>query len=632
MSNVQCPIWLGAHLSFVSISAPGEDPHLTIHYVKAYIAGLQQPMATSSSSASTGNPNPRMQMAAGCKHLVANSLESWGHVSRHTFNAHVSEPDLRNYYFPPFQECAKQSLGVMCSYNAVNGVPACVNNWLLQDVLRDEWNFTGYIVTDCGALEDVVTGHHYAISQVQAASMASHASVDITCSDTLFLRQAHQEGWIAQDEIRDSFRRLARVQMQLGLFDNPKESFAAQDDIQVIDSPAHQQLALEAALQSIVLLQNRHQTLPLGPNIPRLAVMGPHVQATEALLSNYHGSKCGCNDHNNNNQHPFDCIETPLQAIAKANSHHGVYQQAETTGLLGCHVADTKYNDIENAIKLAKRSDVVILMVGLDQSQEREGLDRIETTLPGLQQELIMAVLKAQPFKTVIVLVNGGALSLGQDILDRAPVIVEASYGGQAASRALAQVLFGDYNPTGRLAATMYPPAYVHEIPMTEMGVSVGVGRTHRHYQGVAEFEFGHGLSYSQWQLQVEQEDVELLDTGLTEDTSDASITLDVRVTNLGPYPSSQTVLLFWRPMEAQVDILQKLIRFDQTTLLAVGESQVLSLPVQLQDFALYNQAQVYVNATVVPGMYHLEARVANGCKVTTRAWIRQAPTQDIQL
>jgi hypothetical protein len=276
------------------------------------------------------------------------------------------------------------------------------------------------------------------------------------------------------------------------------------------------------------------------------------------------------------------------------------------TGIMGCHISGTDLNEIEEATKAARESDAVIIFAGLDTSQEREGLDRNQTTLPGLQPELIQAVLQVASNKTILVLIHGGSLSLGEYVLTNTPAIVSAPYGGQAASLALASVLFGEYNPTGKLAATMYPPSFVHDLPLTEMGLRVGVGRTYLYYKGTPEFPFGHGLSYSQWHLEwadhKKDMDLELLGTGTT-------LRVDVTVRNTGPHPGSQTLLLFWRPMSS-LNIRQKLIGFQGSQVLDVGEKQVLQFGIKWEDFALWNDMR---NSTVASsGTYLLEARASN--------------------
>lgn len=174
VKNEECPfvclssfLYAMSPLRFVYFFPnPGEDPFLTSQYSKAFVQALQ---GTNFEDNIDGKDDSDIYMAACCKHFIGNSLEHWNDFDRHSFDAKIDDYDLNNYYLPPFEECAKHAVGVMCSYNALNGVPTCANDWLLKDVLRDRMNFTGYIVTDCGALSGVTHGHHYAIDDTQAS-------------------------------------------------------------------------------------------------------------------------------------------------------------------------------------------------------------------------------------------------------------------------------------------------------------------------------------------------------------------------------------------------------------------------------------------------------------------------------
>jgi Glycosyl hydrolase family 3 C-terminal domain len=329
---------------------------------------------------------------------------------------------------------------------------------------------------------------------------------------------------------------------------------------------------------------------------------------------------------------------------------------------------------------------VIVLVMGLDQSQECEGNDRTNTTLPGLQLDLLHQVLsavreqeqqeqhdtsssrkKTKAKKIILTLMHGGSLSLGPEITSNIPAILSLSYGGQAGSTALADVLFGAYNPTGKLAATWYPPGYIDELPMTDMSLSTPPGRTHLHYQDTPEFEFGHGLSYSAWGLQwidvqstmvraasgssrhtaSERDDgswcLTLPDRTeggdstsflLRDSLPQSSLTVSVEVKNLGPMDGYQTVLLFWKPIQVTVpsDVTmprQKLIDFAGTTEqpLQVDQTRTVSWKMTLQDFALWRKGDASsdpYNATqmsqhVFPGSYLIEARAANNVTISRR-------------
>jgi hypothetical protein len=461
--------------------------------------------------------------------------------------------------------------------------------------------------------------------------MVKNASVDVNCGSVYqdSLPKAYSEGQVEEVTINESFQRMARIQFRLGLFDSTKKGdYNPELDIALIDSPQHQQLTLEAALQSIVLLQNKNSLLPLDMNEKKsLAVIGPHIDAHEVLMGNYHGARCGCPDDGGLNG-DYSCIESPLEAIKrKMKFPDGV------KSVKGCNVADSDIMDIEKAKELAQNSDAVILFLGLDQDQEGEGLDRIETTLPGLQPKLMESVLDVAGDKTIIVLIHGGTVSLGEG-RSKAGAILSTGYGGQAGSSAIASVLFGEFNPTGKLAATVYPPSFVHELPLTEMGLRVGVGRTYMYYSGKAEFTFGHGLSYSKWKLDW------VNDTGdnILGDRSDTLPALElfeskatqfhVSLQNLGPHTigSSQTVLLFWRPAistgkdescdfalvdeDEKKKLRQKMVNFQESSLLRVEQYETLAFHLNWKDFALWDSNSN--SSSVLPGSYELIVQVAD--------------------
>jgi len=557
---------------------PGEDPMLTGAYATAFVSGLQ--------SLDDGGG---AQVVACCKHFVANSLENWQGITRHNFDAPVSAEDLAEYYLPPFRACVMEghSLGIMCSYNEVNGVPSCANDWLLQQTLRESWRFEGYVTSDCGAIRDECVvepdGHGYTGDNcANATALSIKAGTDVDCGGVYKqgIPDAIKAGLLTQDEVDVSFARLTTIQMRLGLFDDGKASdkyFTLGSE--AIDSPAHQQLALEAAQQSIVLLKNEGQLLPLQPG-QTLAVIGPHFNATEVLLSNYHGSRCVDAKSGPGTGNDFSCIPSVLNSIVAAN------EGGATSGLMGCSIAGTSGNDIAAAVALAKKADVVVLAMGIDQSQEAEGRDRINTTLPGEQAALVQAIA-ALGKPTVMVLLNGGTLSLGP-LKGAVPAILAASYGGEMGALALADVLFGRYNPSAKLAATWYPPDFVSQLPLTEMSLTAPPGRTHMFYSGEAEFVFGAGLSYSEWALEWHAAPPTTWPIAEHEEHI-APVAFRVRVRNVGSRAGRQTILVFVRSADSDEArgpraMRQKLVAFDGVAPLAPGADGLISFSLQPSD------------------------------------------------
>jgi beta-glucosidase-like glycosyl hydrolase len=573
---------------------PGEDPVLTGQYAVNFVRGLQE-----------GVDPDHVQIVACCKHFVANSLEDWNGHTRHNFDANISKADLANYYLPAFRACVMEgkSLGIMCSYNSVNGKPSCANDWLLETTLRETWGFEGYVTSDCGAIEDIYTQHNYTTDGINATAQSIAAGTDVDCGGVYskFLSEAVQKRLLTHDQVDRSFSRLVDIQMRLGLFDKNKEAQPyfnyGYDDI---DTAAHQTLALEAAQQSIVLLKNDNGVLPLKAG-RTVAVIGPHTYSTEAFLSNYHGSRCPGGG--------FSCIPTALAAITSANVG------GTTVGSLGCNV-NSKHDNITAAVTTASSADSIVLMVGIDGSQENEGKDRINTTLPGLQTKLVNEIIALQK-PTVLVLVSGGTLSLGP-LKDSANAIVSAAYGGERAAEAIANVLFGAYNPSGKLAATMYPPEYVDEIPLTEMGLQVPPGRTHMFYTGHAEFPFGHGLSYTRWGLgwanksgpsQSQPEPLRLHTTASRElGLVGENLKFDIAVSNLGDQTGKQTVLLFLVLFNSTqnsktVPLRQKLLAYESAQDVLPGQQRILRFRVDTLRLAA---ADANGNMVVTSGEYIL--------------------------
>jgi beta-glucosidase-like glycosyl hydrolase len=542
-----------------NMEAPGEDPHLTSKYVANFVRGLQE-----------GEDPEHVQMVATCKHFIANSLEhstiNGKTITRHDFDAEIPLPELVDYYMPSFKACVQEgrALGIMCSYNAVNGIPMCANRELLTDVLRDQWGFDGYVTSDCGAIDDIYQHHLFVHDGETATAAGLKAGCDSDCGGVYssHLVNAVNASILSEETVDLSLKRLVKIQMQVGLFE-PKDKQIYFDStrygIDRIDTPEHQQLAYEAGLQSIVLLKNEKNTLPLKRGI-KLALIGPHVDSQDVFMSNYYGARCASGK--------YDCITPPIEAIKKANVG------GATTGFRGVDV-NSDVNNIEKAVQVAKDADTIVLLVGIDAHQEHEEFDRSNCTFPGLQVDLISAVVALNK-PTVMVLIHGGAMCLGA-LKDSVPSIVDAFYGGEKGPEALAAVLFGDYNPSGKLPITMYPPEYMYQNPLTQMSVSAPPGRTHLYYTGNPEFAFGTGLSYSTWSLRlVEGPDSQLLQAGSTR--------VQVELTNHGPLAGQQRVLAFARPRGALASVrrMKKQWLWSYAAAeLAVGQSTTLTLQLE---------------------------------------------------
>ncbi|TYZ54160.1 hypothetical protein PybrP1_012477, partial [[Pythium] brassicae (nom. inval.)] len=488
---------------------PGEDPLLSAEYAVAFVRGLQgdapeigQREADSASSPSP-SPPPFLKVSACCKHFSSYSQEE----ARHRNDAIVSPRDQADTYFPAFEACVTRGRvsAIMCSYNAVNGVPACADKALLTGLVRGQWGFDGYVVSDCGAVADVLYEHHYTQSPAQTCASTMNAGIDLNCGTFLAAhgKQALASGLLHQGVVRRALKRLFRVQMRLGMFEQGGQPFAALTPA-AVDTPAHRQLALEAAQQAIVLLKNVNATLPLraeafadtdadadaDADAPVLALIGPHANASAALLGNYQGVPAH--------------IVTPLEGVA-------AYAK-RVAFVRGCKVAGETVADFDEAERVAAQAAQVVLFVGLDQSQEREELDRAHLKLPGFQRELIAAVLASATAPVVLVVISGGSVDLAA-YRDHPKVgaILFAGYLGQAGGRAIADVLFGAFNPVGKLTQTFYSSAFAEQVSLYDMNMrpTPATGNPGRTYRFLSRFElvvygFGRGLSYTEFKVEWE--------------------------------------------------------------------------------------------------------------------------------
>ncbi len=452
----------------------GEDPRLTAAMGVAFIAGMQ------------GNDPRWLKTAATAKHFA---VHSGPEADRHAFDARVSAHDLADTYLPQFEAAVRQArvASVMAAYNRVNGQPCAANAWLLGDVLRRDWGFEGYVVGDCGAVGDIFAGHHAAATREAAAAAALRAGTDLDCGgDFGALRGALAEGLVTDGDLDRALVRLFTARFRLGMFDPPGAVPWAGLGEATVDSPEHRRLAREAAVKSIVLLENRG-VLPLARSIKRLAVIGPTADDREVLLGNYAGKPA----------HPI----TPLAGIRAAARARGIavrYVRGATlagSGRSGAQIVD--------ALAAARRSDVVVAVLGLDPRLEAEegdsrlnpAGDRQDLGLPGAQRRLLEALLGTG--KPVVVVLTGGS-ALAVPAAARAAALLDVWYPGQSGGDALADVLFGDANPGGRLPVTFYRST-ADLPPFADYAMR---GRTYRYLDRPPLYPFGFGRSYTTFRYQ----------------------------------------------------------------------------------------------------------------------------------
>ncbi|XP_042020294.1 probable beta-D-xylosidase 7 isoform X2 [Salvia splendens] len=516
---------------------PGEDPLLTAKYATSFVRGLQ-----GDSFEGRALKDDHLLVSACCKHFTAYDLESWKGYVRYTFNANVTKQDMADTYQPPFKGCIKEgkASGLMCAYNLVNGVPNCVDYDLLTETARGEWGFEGYITSDCDAVSFLFQKQHYAKSNEEAVADALKAGMDVSCGPYLgnYIKSAVLKGIVPESDIDKALENLFTVRIRLGLFNGPPSGTYGKLGREDVCAPEHQELALEAARQGIVLLKNERKLLPLSKaGKGSLAVIGPNANVSNVLLGNYRGPPC--------------TTITPLQGLMR-------------------YAKDINYSsiDVKRAVELAKSADCVVLVMGTNQLQESEYKDREDLVLPGEQESLIMSVAEAAKKPVVLVLLCGGPIDVSFAKNEpKIGSILWAGYPGQAGGGAIAEIIFGDYNPGGRLTMTWYPQEFM-KIPMIDMRMradpSSGFpGRTYRFYGGKKVFEFGHGLSYTTYSYKivfVSQRNFDLKASSSTSNLRYVSVQelgsrwckkakffVIVRVKNKGKMAGKHPVLLFLR-------------------------------------------------------------------------------------
>ena len=454
----------------------GEDPFLTGRLAVQFIKGLQ------------GDDPRYFKTIATVKHFA---VHSGPESERHFFDARPDERDFRETYLPQFEMGIKEgkAFSVMCAYNRLYGQACCGSSRLLTTILRKEWGFQGYVVSDCGAIDDIYERHKIVSTPEEAGALAVKSGCDLECLNTYaHLKEAVAKRMITEQEIDIAVKRLFTARMKLGMFD-PADSVKYNSvPYSVVDSKEHRQLALETARKSIVLLKNTQNLLPLKKDLHTIAVIGPNADDSSLLLGNYNGT-------------PSTTV-TPLRGIrAKLG--------ANTTVLYtkGCELAAGLPHSLsaagmkDSALRIARQADAVILCMGLSPRLEGEemklniagfaGGDRTTLDLPKEQEDLIHAIA-ATGKPVILVLLNGSAVSINWEDQHLA-AIIEAWYPGEAGGTAIADVLFGDYNPGGRLPVTFY--SSVKDLP--NFGDYAMAGRTYRYFKGPVLYPFGYGLSYT---------------------------------------------------------------------------------------------------------------------------------------
>lgn len=464
------PRWGRGHETY------GEDPFLTSVCAENYIKGVQG-----------GEDEKYMKAAACAKHFAAHSGPEG---IRHGFDSIVSDFDMYDTYLPAFEWCVKKAdvEGLMGAYNMINGVHSCANEPYMEGIMRNKWGFNGYYVSDCGAISDI---HMFCLithTAVESAALAIKSGCDMNCGNTyLHLIQAYNEGKITEEDINRSAIRVMATRYKLGMFDKDCV-YNADNDFLKIECDEHLDVAYESALKSTVMLKN-NGILPLDKaKTKTIGVIGPNASSTKALEGNYNGTS--------------STYHTILKGIKDACGKGNTVLYAKGCDLYKDNMESCSFprDGFSEAIKVAKSSDVVVVCLGLDSSIEGEqgdasneygAGDKLTLSFPGLQQPLLEELKKVgKPI--ILVVLAGGALDLNWSN-ENCDAILYGWYPGVMGGKAIADIIFGEQNPSGKTPVTFYNS--LENIPAFE-DYSMR-GRTYRYMTEKALYPFGFGLSYT---------------------------------------------------------------------------------------------------------------------------------------
>ncbi len=542
----------------------GEDPYLTGAMGKAFVTGLQ-------------GDDPKYLKAAACaKHYA---IHSGPEPSRHVFNVDVSDYDLWDTYLPAFKNLVLNAkvAGVMCAYNAVKGQPCCGNDLLMTAILRNDWHFTGYVTSDCGAIDDFWERHKTSPDAESAAADAVLHGTDVECGNRTYktLIAAVKDGKLPESQLDISLKRLFTIRFRLGMFDPVDQVKYAQIGTNVLESPAHQAHALKMARQSIVLLKNENHILPLSKSLKKVAVIGPNADNAKSVLGNYNGN-------------PSQLL-TALAAIkAKLGSSTEVVYEPGTDFTASPDVKP----DPDAVAQRVKDADAIIYIGGISPQLEGEemkvskpgfgGGDRTSILLPSVQTDLLKA-LKSTGKPVVFVMMTGSAIAVPWEA-ENLPAIVNAWYGGQSAGVAIADVLFGDYNPGGRLPVTFYKS----DDDLPKFDSYAMANRTYRYFTGKPLYGFGYGLSYTTFKY----DDLTVpasINAGKT-------TTVSVKVTNTGKMDGEEVTELYLSHENAKVKVPIRALKGFERTFLKAGESKVIKFELSAQDLSSIDSGGHQIN------------------------------------
>lgn len=552
----------------------GEDPYLVGELGKQMITSLQ-----------------KYNLVATPKHFAVYSIPVGGRDGKTRTDPHVAPREMRTLYIEPFRMAFQEAgaLGVMSSYNDYDGEPITGSYHFLTEILRQEWGFKGYVVSDSEAVEFISNKHKVADTYEDGIAQAVNAGLNVRTHFTppadfiLPLRKAVDDGKISQETLDKRVAEILRIKFWLGLFDNPYRGNGKQAE-QIVHSKEHQAVSLEAARQSLVLLKNETHLLPLSKSIRSIAVIGPNADEQTQLICRYGPANAP--------------IKTVYQGIKELLPH------AEVIYKKGCDIIDPHFPEseildfpktaeevrlMEEAIHAAKQAEVVVMVLGGNELTVREDRSRTSLNLPGRQEELLKAVC-ATGKPVILVMLDGRASSINYAAA-HVPAILHAWFPGEFCGQAVAEALFGDYNPGGRLAVTF--PKSVGQIPFA-FPFKPGSDESSSTSVYGALYPFGHGLSYTTFTYSD-------LHISPSHQGVQGDIHISCKIKNTGKIKGDEVVQLYLRDEISSVTTYTKVLRGFERISLEAGEEQTVHFRLRPQDLGLWDKN---MNFRVEPGSF----------------------------
>ena len=552
----------------------GEDPYLVGELGKQMITSLQ-----------------KYNLVATPKHFAVYSIPIGGRDGKTRTDPHVAPREMRTLYIEPFRMAFQEAgaLGVMSSYNDYDGEPITGSYHFLTEILRQEWGFKGYVVSDSEAVEFISNKHKVADTYEDGIAQAVNAGLNIRTHFTppadfiLPLRKAVDNGKISQETLDKRVAEILRIKFRLGLFDNPYRGNGKQAE-QIVHSKEHQAVSLEAARQSLVLLKNETNLLPLSKSIRSIAVIGPNANEQTQLICRYGPANAP--------------IKTVYQGIKELLPHTEVIYKK------GCDIIDPHFPEseildfpktaeevqlMEEAIRAAKQAEVVVMVLGGNELTVREDRSRTSLNLPGRQEELLKAVC-ATGKPIILVMLDGRASSINYAAA-HVPAILHAWFPGEFCGQAVAEALFGDYNPGGRLAVTF--PKSVGQIPFA-FPFKPGSDESSSTSVYGALYPFGHGLSYTTFTYSD-------LHISPSHQGVQGDIHVSCKIKNTGKIKGDEVVQLYLRDEISSVTTYTKVLRGFERISLEAGEEQTVHFRLRPQDLGLWDKN---MNFRVEPGSF----------------------------